>query len=830
MIDYQRHLNPAQYEAATTLEGPVLVIAGAGSGKTRTIVYRLARLVETGVPASSILLLTFTRKAAQQMLERARLLMGQRGMGSVADGGGLAAVQGGTFHAYAYSVLRLFQPEGYGRNLTVMDGSDILAALQHCREALQAGKGDRSFPKNQTINGLLSKSRNKELPLEEILRRDASHLLPHSETVARMGDAYAVYKKEKNLLDYDDLLFALEEVLVTKPEALAYCRRRHQYIMVDEYQDTNPVQARIAGLVAGLAPDAARGAVPSGGITPGGITSDGIAPGETAPGGIEPGSMPGITSGGSFAGNIMVVGDDAQSIYAFRGADVRNILRFPDFFPGTRLIRLEENYRSTQPVLDLSNAVLERASEGYAKHLFTRREGSLLPNIVRPMSDRSEATLVAGRVIELMRGYAPGEIAVLFRSGFHSYGVEVALNKLGVPFRKYGGIRYTEASHIKDVMSFARLVLNPLDFTAFARMAEMAKGVGAKTCAKIYALLAAGDARGVEKAVARFADLAADLAFIDRLRHKASAPAALLSDVLEHYAPRMESLYPDDYPRRAQGLEQLAQIASAYTDLDLLVADLSLEDPVRAEEREESVVLSTIHSAKGLEWSAVLLLDLVEERFPSRHSLVRPEDYEEERRLMYVACTRAREVLELYVPASIYDRGSGGSIPAVPSPFVRELAPELYKEWQEGYTGGLVEKQRGAYADPFARSGRRAGGVSFAGPGIAAGPASDGMSAGVPGGVRRAVTGQSHGYGAQDDANDEPDAGFDSRAEAEASGGAIGAGSGPALPPAACGYCRHRIFGRGKIVQHLPPDKYRVNFPGIGLKVIMAAYLSMEEE
>lgn len=781
MIDYQTQLNPAQYEAATTLEGPVLVIAGAGSGKTRTIVYRLARLVETGVPASTILLLTFTRKAAQEMLDRARVLMGTRGMDDLAGGGGLAAVQGGTFHAYAYSVLRVFPPVGYGGYPTVMDGHDILAALQHCREELKAGRGDRSFPKNQTVNGLLSKSRNKELPLEEVLRRDASHLLPHAETISRMGDAYARYKREKNLLDYDDLLFALEEVLMTRPEALAWCRKRHRYIMVDEYQDTNPVQARIAALAAGLEPEIVR-----------------------AGGGAPP---------GSFGGNIMVVGDDAQSIYAFRGADVRNILRFADLFPGTRLIRLEENYRSTQPVLDLSNAVLERASEGYAKHLFTRRAGGPLPNIVRPMSDRSQATLVAGRVIELLRRYAPGEIAVLFRSGFHSYGVEVALNKLGVPFKKYGGIRYAEAAHVKDVMSFARLVLNPLDFTAFARMAEMAKGVGAKTCARIYALLTAADAKGAERAAARFPDLAADLAFIDRLRRMPLAPAALLSEVLEHYTPRMEALFPDDYPRRAQGLEQLVQIASSYTELDLLVADLSLEDPAQAEDRGESVSLSTIHSAKGLEWSSVLILDLVEERFPSRHSLARPEDYEEERRLLYVACTRAKETLELFVPSSLYDRGSGGSIPAVPSPFVRELPALLYREWQEGYTGALVEKQRGALHDSCARPLRR--GVSET---LGAGC---GKPRAMGAGIERG------GQGAQPY---EPCAVSAPEGEPEDAPGAMGSGAAPERPPADCGYCRHRIFGRGKIVQYLPPDKYRVNFPGIGLKVIMAAYLSREDD
>ncbi len=804
-IDYKNELNEAQYQAVMNLEGPVLVIAGAGSGKTRTIVYRLARLVESGVPASSILLLTFTRKAAQEMLERARILLSQRGMPGLSEAGhhgagegafpaGLAAVQGGTFHSYAYSVLRLFQPEGYGRNLTVMDNHDILAALQHCREETKAGKGDRSFPKNQTVQAMLSKSRNKELPLEDILRREAFHLLPHVDAMGEMAVAYAEYKRSKSLLDYDDLLFCLERTLADRPDALAYCRSRHRYIMVDEYQDTNPVQARIAALVAGRNPGT-------------GLTG------------------PEAFAGGA-PGNIMVVGDDAQSIYAFRGADVRNILRFPDLFPGTKLIRLEENYRSTQPVLDLTNAILENASEGFGKHLFTRREGSAKPNIIRPISDRSEAVLAAARIVELLRLYRPADIAVLFRAGFHSYALELQLNKLGIRFRKYGGIRYAEAAHIKDVMSFVRLVLNPLDFTAFTRMAELSKGVGAKTCLKLYQLALAGDAKGLASATARYPELARDLAFLDAGRSREVAPAALLADVVEHYAPRLEALYPDDYPRRLQGLEQLITIASAYKDLDLFVADLSLDDPMQEEEINDAVVLSTIHSAKGLEWSAVLVIDLVEERFPSRHALTRPEDFEEERRLMYVACTRAREYLELYVPRTVFDRGSGGSIPAAPSPFVRELAPSLYTEWQEGYTGGLVENNRAAQAPASPSSGGVGVGRAehrerartflqetadvFAGKGRAASAASaQGFAAPA----------DEAGHVA-DSASHDPDPGY---------GAALGQGRAPTASPAQCGFCKHKIFGRGKIVQHLPPDKYRVNFPGVGLKVIMAAFLILEE-
>ncbi|MDR1947415.1 MAG: ATP-dependent helicase [Desulfovibrio sp.] len=766
MIDYERDLNEAQFEAAASTDGPLLVVAGAGSGKTRTIVYRLAYLVESGIPASSILLLTFTRKAAVEMLERARRLAehsyGLPKLSSsepLLDPRPFATVQGGTFHSYAYSILRIFRPQGYSGNLTIMDNHDILAAFQHCREELKIGKGDRSFPKNQTVNALLSKSRNKEMPLEDALRRDAPHLFMHHSAMEELTAAYARYKREKSLLDYDDLLFSLEEVLLTRPEALAYCRGRHKYIMVDEYQDTNPVQARIAGLVAGLDPPAQR--KPEG-------TPDG------------------------FRGNLMAVGDDAQSIYAFRGADIRNILDFPKIFKGTKIIRLEENYRSTQHLLNLSNAVLENAAEGYAKHLFTRRGDGLKPNIVRPLSDRSQAAHAAARIIELMRSHRPGDIAVLFRSGFHSFPLEVTLNKLGIAFKKYGGVRYTEAAHVRDVLSFLRLVLNPMDFTAFCRMAELSRGVGVKTCLKIYQTALSGDGEKAAEMAARHPELAGDLAFLENARRRELTPVQLLTEIIEHYTPRMELLYPDDYPRRAQGLEQLIQIAAAYKDPDLLAVDLSLEDPENREEGAEALTLSTIHSAKGLEWNAVLILDLVEERFPSRHAMVRPEDYEEERRLMYVACTRARTVLELYVPSSLYDRSGGGTMPASPSPFVRELSPSLYRELQEGWDGALSEKRRPA-------PGNRLGGNDFSRP--------------PP--VSKIVDFHTHAARNRSLPHEDDNA----AAEPEA----------PPVGPDACGFCRHRIFGRGKIVQHLPPDKVRVNFPGFGLKVIMASYLSMED-
>ena len=741
MIDIST-LNPAQLEAVTAPDGPVLVIAGAGSGKTRTIVHRLAWLAEQGVPASDMLLLTFTRKASREMLLRATDLLGYS----------IGGVHGGTFHSFAFSVLRQYRPAWAEGPVTVMDSADSASAIQQCKERLKVGKGDRSFPKTQTIIGLLSKARNKEISIGDVLQRDAQHLLPHADALESIGEAYRGYRRQHGLLDYDDLLFELEDLLKGDPEAgreglAERFRERYRYIMVDEYQDTNRVQARLVRLLAGE------------------------------------------------AGNVMAVGDDAQSIYAFRGADVRNILDFPKLFPGTRVIRLEENYRSTQPVLDVANAVLAPASEGFRKNLFTTKENTpKTPRVrlVRPMSDLTQANVVAARVEELLDRYQAKEIAVLFRAGYQSYHLEVALSKRGVKFRKYGGLRYAEAVHVKDVVAFVRLAINPLDMPSFERVAGLSKGVGTKTAEKIYHVAAQGDFDALRKACTKYPDLRSDMLLLDKLREHNLTPAALIEMVIEHYTPRLQAIFPDDWPRRQQGLSELAHIASAYTDLEQFVADLSLETPEDdADEFDEAgrVVLSTIHSSKGLEWDAVILLDLVEDRFPSRHALVRPEDFEEERRLMYVACTRAREDLELFVPATLYSRQNGGNEPATPSPFVRELPFSALEEWQEGYTGRISKRS-----------------TSFAGD-----PAFSRPSLDIPRELANPNAGRVKGV-------------FPPPVIPEAKGDRAASKGG-----AGCGYCRHKVFGRGKIVEQLPPDKCRVNFPGFGLKVILSAFLTLEE-
>ena len=775
MIDYAQALNEAQYEAATCGDGPVLVVAGAGSGKTRTIVYRLAWLAEHGVEPDAMLLLTFTRKAAHEMLHRAGLLLNQ----------GLAGVQGGTFHAFGFGALRRWKPAWLGdRPFTVMDSADINEAVKHCKDQLKLGKGDRSFPKTQSIVGLLSKARNKELPLDEVLRREAFHLLPHAEGLARLGDAYNAYRRDKGLLDYDDLLFELEALLRENPLAAASLRQRFSHILVDEYQDTNLVQARIVRLLAG--------------------------PMDGPP------------------GNVMAVGDEAQSIYAFRGANVRNILDFPTLFPGARVVRLEENYRSTKPVLDVANNLLSHAAESFRKNLFTRKEGGDPVRLVTPLSDMSQAKLVVRRVEELLTTHLPHEIAVLFRAGFHSYNLEMALNQAGIAFRKYGGLRYTEAAHVKDVIAYARLLLNPLDLPAFARVAAQHSGIGPKTVEKLYAVARSGDQKSTEKAFAKYPGFLEDMRFVDDLRARPMPPSGTLSSVLEHYRPRLEALYPEDWPRRQQGLEEIIQMASGYSELDLFVADLALEAPEDddADSNEGKITLSTVHSAKGLEWNAVLIIDLVEDRFPSRHALARPEDFEEERRLMYVACTRARQCLDLYAPASLYNRAERGSQHVSQSPFVRELAPGMVEEWIEGFGGVLSRRSVGGVG-----FGRKPAVPSDGGPGGA-----QGFSGGL---LPRPQRPPSHDV--YDDCQLAPDDAPGCASARGPAGQALPFANPVSAPAAAHGssgpqaagdgelcYCRHRIFGRGKIVRHLPPDKVQVNFPGFGLKVILSEYLILE--
>lgn len=698
---YIESLNHAQKKAVLTTEGAILVIAGAGSGKTRTIVHRLAHLIEKGVPASSILLLTFTKKVATEMIHRATQLLGQS----------IGNVQGGTFHSFAYTLLRQYHPLVLqGKNITVMDTSDSVQAIRHIKDQLAIGKGERSFPKNQTILSYISKARNKEIPIETILKKEAYHLTHFADDIYRIADAYKEYKEEYALVDYDDLLFVLEHILRTDDFVSASLQERYRYIMVDEYQDTNLVQARIVRLLAGKNP------------------------------------------------NVMVVGDDAQSIYAFRGADISNILSFPQHYENTTIIKLEQNYRSIQPILDITNAILDNAHHAYQKRLVATRSGDTKPVLMRTRTDISQSETVVNTIIGLLKEYPPSEIAVLFRAGYQSYGVEVQLNKIGIPFQKYGGSTYTEASHIKDIMAFLRLIVNIQDYPAFQRVTSLCKGIGEKTAHKIYSSFLEHDSSTLTKYYQKYPDMAQLLYCIQDMReHPEYTPSTILQRVFTEYQPLLETIYPDDWVRRIHGLEQLEQIASVYTDIHLFLSDISLHEMKEEQEQNDAIILSTVHSAKGLEWSAVIIIDLVEDRFPSKQSLTSADEYEEERRLLYVACTRAKDALYLFAPNQIYYKERGCTLPVTLSPFIRELDSTLYSEQKEQYTG---------FYTSYSQSEENLN-----------------TSASSPAYTKETIL---------------------------------------------KGYCYHKQFGKGKILEELPDDKIRISFPNFGIKTIIKQYLSFE--
>lgn len=723
-FNLERDLNDAQREAVITTQGPVLVIAGAGSGKTRTIVYRLAHLVELGVYPEHILLLTFTRKAAQEMLTRAQFLLGGQALADGPHGvnADIRRVTGGTFHSFAFATLRRAAAARGEAPFSIMDSADATDILAQAKTDLGVGKGDRSFPKKNKLLEVISKSRNKEKGVADVLAEEAAHLVPYAEDLGRIAVRYAELKTQYGLYDYDDLLFALENLLLTDAEAAARARHRHRYLMVDEFQDTNLVQARLVRLLAG-------------------------GDAQNPP-------------------NVMAVGDDAQSIYGFRGANVANIFNFPDDYPGTKVIRLERNYRSTQPILDVGNAILENARTRFDKKLYTDRTGTTPVKIVRTFSDQSQARIAVQQVTTLSKKYDLSQIAVLFRAGYQSYGVELELNRLGIGYAKFGGIRFTEAAHIKDVLAYLRIVANPGDLPAWQRALGHIKGIGPKTALTVYRNITGGEVKKLEKQKTRFPDLPAALAKLDGIRERAPAPAEVIAQVMEYLQPKLPELYPDDYPRRQQGIEQLGKIASTYDTLETFLADVSLENP-ESDNREvdqDKLVLSTIHSAKGLEFKAVLILDLVEDRFPSRRAQLSADDMEEERRLMYVAATRAMDELQLYVPETVYNRTHAMNEPVRPSPFVLEVTDVDHVELRESYAGGLTEQER------------RAGGA----------------------------------------AQHPAEAGLDEQA------------ASPSTPTVTMGYVTHRIFGRGKVIEDLGGGKVRVNFAGFGVKTMLAEYLTPE--
>jgi DNA helicase-2/ATP-dependent DNA helicase PcrA len=637
---FQRHdLNVAQLAAATAMGAPVLVIAGAGTGKTRTLVYRMAYLMEQGVAAENILLLTFSRKAAQEMIARAGCLLNDLGQ----------RVTGGTFHAMANVLLRKYGHHlGYAPNFTILDRSDSEGIINLLKSSLELGGSGKRFPSKRVICNLLSRAVNKCQNVEAVIAEQYSHLAEYHADLERVGDHYRRFKFDHGLMDYDDLLVNLRRVMREFPGVQAEIAARFQHVLVDEYQDTNPIQADIVRLLA------------------------------------------------AGHNNVMVVGDDSQSIYSFRGADFRNIMDFPTVFPGTRVVRLEENYRSTQAILALTNAIMDQAEEKYPKKLFSNIAGGAKPLVQGLWDESAQARWVAERIVELRdRQVELAEIAVLFRSGFHSYKLELELTNRQVGFEKRGGLKLTESAHIKDVLSYLRVTGNPLDHLSWNRILLLLDKVGPKTAQQVLARI-----RAAADPLAAVRDFPAGkswrpglqklVALLFSLQAPKLQPVAVFDLVMEYYREIFERIYHDDYPTRSRDLEQLRLLVSGYGDLQSLIDDTTLDPPAavdaslggRVGETPPQMVLSTIHSAKGLEWDHVFVINLAAGRFPTCQPFMKQE-WEEERRMFYVAATRARRMLYLSYPREVvsFDRQAkaGGM-----SPFLAELSPALLDSGEGG--------------------------------------------------------------------------------------------------------------------------------------------------
>ena len=631
--NYAEELNPQQLAAVEAIDGPALVIAGAGSGKTRTLVYRVARLIDLGIPPSSILLLTFTRKAAQEMLERVGVLIGLRSQ----------QVSGGTFHSTANLLLRRYgQPVGLESGFTILDRGDSEDLLNLLRGQLGLSDIGKRFPRKHTIAEMFSKTANTLESLEDIVLNEYSHFGNFLTELTKLQTAYELAKRQRQLVDYDDLLVKLLELLVVDEYARETISQSFKYILVDEYQDTNRLQA---SLVRNLA---------------------------------------------ATHSNVMVVGDDSQSIYAFRGATFRNIMDFPDLFPGTTLYKLEENYRSTQPILQLANELIAAAPERYSKTLFTRKEEGPLPILVQAMGENAQSRFIAQKILELREeGLALDEIAVLFRSSFHAFDLELELTRRNLPFIKRGGFKFIETAHVKDLLAHLRVIHNPLDTVSWNRLLLLLEGVGPKKAKDLIAMLLQthGSFHVLKQSSGRSAaglhNLAATL---EQLTEEPLSPAVLLGEMLEYYLPLLKDQY-DDYPKRIRDLEHLSVMAERYPDLNEFLADLTLEPPnesvsdVEAPDHDdERLILSTIHSAKGLEWRCVFVIWLVDGRFPSAYSFSTPEDLEEERRLLYVAITRAEQHLFLTYPINVYDKMTGAVL-SKPSRYLDHISPAYFETW-----------------------------------------------------------------------------------------------------------------------------------------------------
>jgi DNA helicase II / ATP-dependent DNA helicase PcrA len=627
-----RELNPEQQAVVTSDARSVVVVAGAGSGKTNTLAARVAYLIDQGVAPSRILLLTFTRRAAREMLSRAEQLAGSWSGGKP---------WGGTFHSVGHRLLRMYaQAVGVPANFTVMDAADAADMLDLIRSERGLHAKKRRFPAKETLASIYSFAVNSESRLRDVLSKDFPWCLQDEAPIAQIFQAYTERKRRQGVLDYDDLLLYWRAILELTG-VNARITGMFDHILVDEYQDTNLIQGDILRMMR------------------------------------------------NGANHLIAVGDDAQAIYSFRAATVRNMLDFPKDHPEAQLLRLERNYRSTQAILDASNAVIALASERYVKNLWTQRERGQKPRVITCVDETQQSCAVRDRVLMHRETGVPLKSqAVVFRAGHHSAQLEIELSRARIPFVKYGGLKFLESAHVKDAMAFLRVLENPRDELSWWRSLKLAEGIGPAGARRIIDELGVRDG-GTESPLQRFVSEAGlqgeleslRLAFADCTREPAAASEVERFRVF--YEPICRRLY-GAAEARLRDLEQLENIAARYGERRRLLAELALDPPVSTGDLagpphldDDYLVLTTMHSAKGCEWDVVHVIHAADGMIPSDMSLSDQEGIDEELRLFYVALTRARNDLYVYFPLRYYHRRFGGDDPHSYGQLTRFLPPDV---------------------------------------------------------------------------------------------------------------------------------------------------------
>ncbi|HEY2330243.1 MAG TPA: ATP-dependent helicase [Verrucomicrobiae bacterium] len=651
-IDYARELNEQQLAAVTAPPGPALVIAGAGSGKTRTLTYRVAYLIEQGIPPDRILLLTFTNKAAGEMMRRVSDLLGHE----------LRSLWGGTFHSIGARILRLHaETLGYQKDFTILDRDDAKDLIKACMADAKIDKKDKHFPKPDVLNEIFSLAANTHQTIDELMEGRFNYFFQFAAEIADQQKRYIARKRATNGMDFDDLLALWLKLMQEHPDVREHFQRRFQFILVDEYQDTNKLQGDLIDLLAARHK------------------------------------------------NVMVVGDDAQSIYAWRGANFANILDFPKRYPGAKVFKIETNYRSTPEILKVANAAIAANVNQFAKELAPARKSGVKPALIACTDAGQQATFIAQRALELQEeGTSLNQIAVLYRSHFHALELQLELTRRQIPFSITSGIRFFEQAHIKDATAHLKFVANPKDEVSFKRLVLLLPGIGAKGAEKLYQnFLARMTDGGLKMETAAAPKLAAALQSCSKaVPKKAAVPwsqftatiaqledestrksaAKMLRLVMDAgYDDYLKETY-DNYERRLEEIQQLAEFAFQFGSVEEFLTQLALLTNVEAEDDpkddSEKIKLSTIHQAKGLEFEIVFVIMLCDGLFPSSRSTESNDGEEEERRLFYVSVTRAKNELYLCHPLIRGGFGqTGGDIYQSPSRFLSEIPKDLVNEW-----------------------------------------------------------------------------------------------------------------------------------------------------